>query len=187
MTSDQITGIILAIVGTGILQIIVNHLINPKKATVENNRIEAESKSTLSEAEVNQETAQAKAFEALSHSAQTLLEIAEVRIKNLADRAEKVEKQLDEAEIRYQTLRDKADKLKQEIRDREVEIAKAQMENKSLESDIANLQRQISERDETIRKQNARIGDQDIEISNLKAEVAELSRQVTELRGNKCA
>ena len=73
MTAEQITTIIVAILGSGALSAVITAIATRKKTGSE---------------------AQSIAFDSLAKTAETLMSVAENRIKNLCERVDKLEKQI---------------------------------------------------------------------------------------------
>jgi predicted RNase H-like nuclease (RuvC/YqgF family) len=129
MDSSQITTIVVAVIGSGILSVIVQAL--------------AARRTTAADAN-------STAFESLSHTASTLLEITEKRLVALCDRAERMEAWVEKLEAQIATL-------KTEVEDRDNMIEKLQKENLDLAEQVNALEKENRCKDRKIDSLTKRI------------------------------
>lgn len=129
MDSSQITTIVVAVIGSGILSVIVQAL--------------AARRTTAADAN-------STAFESLSHTASTLLEITEKRLVALCDRAERMEARVEKLEAQIATL-------KTEVEDRDNMIEKLQKENLDLAEQVNALEKENRCKDRKIDSLTKRI------------------------------
>ena len=125
MTAEQITTIIVAVIGSGVLSAIVTSLAARRK--------------TSSEAENN-----------LANAAKILMEVAEKRIASLCERVDKLEKQVEalqnslrERDDMIEKLEDENRSLKEQLNQQESEMVKIRRENESLRKRIKELETQV--------------------------------------------
>jgi predicted RNase H-like nuclease (RuvC/YqgF family) len=125
MTAEQITTIIVAVIGSGVLSAIVTSIAVRRK--------------TSSEAEHN-----------LANAAKILMEAAEKRIASLCERVDKLEKQvtalqdsLQERDNVIDKLEDENRSLREQLTQQESEMVKIRRENESLRKRIKELETQV--------------------------------------------
>ena len=125
MDAEQITTIIVAVIGSGVLSAIVTSLAAHRK--------------TSSEAENN-----------LANAAKTLMEVAEKRIASLCERVDKLEKQvtalqdsLQERDNVIDKVEDENRSLREQLSQQESEMVKIRRENESLRKRIKELETQV--------------------------------------------
>lgn len=129
MAPEQITTIIVAILGSGALSALITAFATRKKTDSE---------------------AQAIAFDSLAKTSETLMSVAEVRIKSLCERVDRLEKQvealqktLEERDNMIDTLQDENRSLKEQLDQQEGEMVKIRRENESLRKRIKELENQV--------------------------------------------
>jgi len=125
MDGEQITTIIVAVIGSGVLSAIVTSIARRRK--------------TSSEAEHN-----------LANAAKILMEVAEKRIASLCERVDKLEKQvtalqdsLQERDNVIDKLEDENRSLREQLSQQESEMVKIRRENESLRKRIKELENQV--------------------------------------------
>jgi len=125
MTAEQITTIIVAVIGSGVLSAIVTSLATRRK--------------TSSEAESN-----------LANAAKILMEVAEKRIASLCERVDKLEKQVEalqnslrERDDMIEKLEDENRSLREQLSQQESEMVKIRRENESFRKRIKELETQV--------------------------------------------
>jgi len=124
MTSEQIVTIIVAIIGSGVLSAVVAVVGNRKKTNAD---------------------AQSVALDSLSQTAKTLMEVAELRIKNLCDRVEGLESKVSILQDAVQERELKIDTLGDENRKLQDLVKKLQEQNESLRRRVKELETQLFE------------------------------------------
>ena len=124
MTSEQITTIIVAIIGSGVLSAVVSALANRGK-------VKADTFQTI--------------VQSLADTSAKLMDVAEHRIASLCERAEKLEARISQLEGEILTL-------KGDILERERMIDTLQKENASLQSEVEKLQKSVLCRDKRIKE-----------------------------------
>lgn len=139
MDSSQITTIVVAVIGSGILSVIVQAL--------------AARRTTAADAN-------STAFESLSHTASTLSEITEKRLVALCDRAERMEARVEKLEAQIATL-------KTEVEDRDNMIEKLQKENLDLAEQVNALEKENRCKDRKIEALTKRIKELELRLDAL--------------------
>lgn len=139
MDSSQITTIVVAVIGSGILSVIVQAL--------------AARRTTAADAN-------STAFESLSHTASTLSEITEKRLVALCDRAERME-------ARVETLEEQIRSLKLEVEDRDNMIEALQKENADLSEQVSALEKENRCKDRKIEALTKRIKELELRLDAL--------------------
>ena len=129
MDASQITTIVVAVIGSGVLSVIVQALAARRKTAADAN---------------------STAFESLSHTATTLSEISEKRLVALCDRAERME-------ARVETLETQIRSLKLEVEDRDNMIETLQKENADLAKQVSALEKENRCKDRMIEALTKRI------------------------------
>jgi predicted RNase H-like nuclease (RuvC/YqgF family) len=129
MDSSQITTIVVAVIGSGVLSVIVQALAARRKTAADAN---------------------STAFESLSHTASTLSEITEKRLVALCDRAERMEARVEKLEAQITSL-----KLEIESRDNMIETL--QKENADLAEQVSALEKENRCKDRKIEALTKRI------------------------------
>jgi len=160
MTSEQIVTIIVAIIGSGVLSAIVSAVANRGKNDAESKKIVAEAAKVAAEASTNQFTS---IIESLADTSAKLMDVAEHRIANLCDRAERLEARISQLEGEIFTL-------KCDILERERMIDTLKRENANLQGEVEKLQKSVLCRDKRIK-----------ELERL---VAELTHRLDAMNGN---
>ena len=127
MTAEQITTIIVAVIGSGVLSAIVTSIAMRRK--------------TSSEAEYN-----------LANAAKILMEVAEKRIASLCERVDKLEKQvtalqdsLQERDNVIDKLEDENRSLREQLSQQESEMVKIRRENESMRKRVKELETKLFE------------------------------------------
>ena len=124
MTSEQITTIIIAIIGSGVLSAIVSALANKGKVKADTFQV---------------------IIQSLADTSAKLMDVAEHRIANLCERAEKLEARISQLEGEIITL-------KTDVLERERMIDTLQKENANLQSEVEKLQKSVLCRDKRIKE-----------------------------------
>ena len=124
MTSEQIVTIIIAIVGSGVLSAIVSAIANRGK-------VKADYFKTI--------------IESLADTSAKLMDVAEHRIANLCERAERLEERISQLEGELFTL-------KGDILERERMIDSLKRENANLQGEVEKLQKSVLCRDKRIKE-----------------------------------
>lgn len=129
MNAEQITTVIVAIVGSGVLSAIVTAISLRRKVGAE---------------------ADATAHDSLARTADTLMQVAEKRIKSLCERVEKLELQVtalqESAQLRENVidkLEDENRTLKEQLGNQEKELVSIRRENEGLRKRIKELETQV--------------------------------------------
>ena len=143
MTSEQIVTIIIAVIGSGVLSAIVNALAN-------RNKVRADTFQTI--------------IESLADTSAKLMDVAEHRIANLCERAERLEERIGQLEGEITTL-------KFDVLERERMIDSLKRENVNLQEEVDKLQKSVLCRDRRIKE--------------LERQVAELTARLDALNGSK--
>jgi len=143
MTSEQIVTIIIAVIGSGVLSAIVNALAN-------RNKVRADTFQTI--------------IESLADTSAKLMDVAEHRIANLCERAERLEERIGQLEGEITTL-------KFDVLERERMIDSLKRENVNLQEEVDKLQKSVLCRDKRIKE--------------LERQVAELTARLDALNGSK--
>jgi len=142
MSAEQITAIIIAIIGSGVLSAIVSALANKGK-------VKADSFQTI--------------LQSLADTSAKLMDVAEHRIANLCERAEKLEARISQLEGEIATL-------KTDVLERECMIDTLKRENANLKDEVDKMQKAVSCRDKRIKE--------------LERQVAELTSRLDAMNGS---
>ena len=131
MDGEQITTIVVAIIGSGVLSAIVTAVSLRRKVSAE---------------------ADATTRDSLAHTTDVLMQVAEKRIKSLCERVDKLEKQvtalqdsLQERDNVIDKLEDENRSLREQLSQQESEMVKIRRENESMRKRVKELETKLFE------------------------------------------